>query len=116
MSEKKTKSSKPSKPKPAAVPQPAARETLVKELNALRSTVKDIFQRCHLRLDSQVIALIKRCPANTSLSLSPKQIKETLKRIERLKLKPKKGRLKDLTAVFEVMKKLSEKLPEIQES
>lgn len=92
-----------------------ATAALIQELNSLRSVLKEIAQQLTLKQDAQLMQLIQalegnRSPASEDSLPATKRLAALLKKVQDLKLKPKKGRLKDLVHLSRLLDALADKL------
>lgn len=122
--ERSTRRSTPSKPagrskgspgaKAAARKEEAAR-LLADEVEALRTTCREAVQAYELRVSAQLAATVDllRGAAGGNANL-PGQVRlaEALAAVRAVKLKPKRGRLKDLARLQQLAEELSELLGE----
>ncbi|MEW6516552.1 MAG: hypothetical protein AB1439_06595 [candidate division FCPU426 bacterium] len=94
-----------------------AKASLIQELNNLRAELKEITQQLTLKQDAHLMHLIQmlggsRGQAPESTLPATKRLAAMLKKIQELKLKPKKGRLKDLVHLTRLLDALSDKISE----
>ena len=75
------------------------------ELAFLRSVLRDTAEHYSLRAESMIVDMIR---ANR---LSGKTVKATIKKIRSVKVKPKKGRAKDLLRIEKLLKNITGRLP-----
>jgi hypothetical protein len=86
------------------VPKEDSIVVLQRELAGLRATLREIVHRFQLRWEAELSTLMDQvAAAKKDAAASPAEWKEfadaTLAMIEGLKLRPKRGRLKDLTRI-----------------
>ena len=89
---------------------------LVREVKYLRSIAKDVVDRYSLRINARLadIARIVDSPDTKKPGVrkpNDKVICEMLSCIRSLKVKPKKGRVKDLARIEDITKKLNDLMP-----
>lgn len=100
------------KPGPKRSPQA---EELTAELQQLRPLIREVGEQFLLRREGEVEALLSLLP-----SLPPARLKrlgpEWLKEVRGLKVKPQKGRLKDLKGIVRLLADLSEQMQEALEA
>jgi hypothetical protein len=92
----------------------AVREELVQELKHLRSLVREIGEQFILRREGEIEAIISNLtavPVGKLLSEAPGLLHE----IRSLKLKPAKGRMKDLRGLEDVIEKLADRVISAQD-
>lgn len=92
-----------------------ATAALIQELNGLRSVLKEIAQQLTLKQDAQLMQLIQALEGSRSQAPedslpATKRLAALLKKVQDLKLKPKKGRLKDLVHLSRLLDALADKL------
>jgi hypothetical protein len=107
--------------KPAPVAQPTSAKALTsdelrRELGSLRSSFKQTIEQFELRLGGQLVelggALDSLGKKGTRPALSSRSIKKMIAAIHATKLKPAKGRLKDLERIHELVRELLALVPE----
>lgn len=88
-------------------------DDLIRELNLLRSLVRDVGEGYILRREGEIETLISYLK-----SLSPAGLKAVvptlLQEIRSLKLKPAKGRIKDLKGIDELIEDLTDDVMNVQ--
>ena len=95
----------------------AIRKELLSEIAALRSQFRDIISRYQTNLEAEMVWCIKSLSESETDDL-PKAAKERyqltsmINNIKKLKIKPQKGRLKDIRKINEMVKDISENLSE----
>lgn len=94
----------------------AAAKALAAEMKVMRSAFKEIVEHFCLRVDSELVEIIrvleKEQVLNEPLVLPPAKISKLLaKKIRALKLKPNKGKLKDILHVNDLADKIAGKMP-----
>ena len=92
----------------------AVREDLVRELKHLRVTVRDVGESIILRLEGEIetiIGLLATIPAAPLKKGAPDWLHE----IRELKLKPVKGRLKDLKGLDALVDELADQIMSSQD-
>ena len=82
---------------------------LAGELRRLRTVVRQAGEQFILRREGEIEGLLG---ALESLSLPPRDTAKWLSAVRRLKLKPHKGRLRDLRAIRELLAALGEEMQE----
>jgi len=91
-----------------------ALSALSTELVNLRLQFREALQHFSLREDSQLLEWIRVLDGQAGEPTAVPSAKTALalrKRLQRLKLKPRKGRLKDLAAVHAALKSIARRLP-----
>lgn len=87
----------------------AVREELVQELKHLRTLVCDVGEQFILRCEGEIETIISHLAA-----LPPRELKasapEWLREIHNLRLKPAKGRLKDLKGIDRLIGELADRV------
>jgi len=91
-------------------------EELIREIGYLRSVSKDVVDRYYLRVQACLIniaRILKSSNKRGSAVRKPtdKKMREMLSCARSLKVKPKKGRTKDLARIEVVVKKLDALMP-----
>jgi hypothetical protein len=107
-------------PKTAAAPKQAPAKTdhrneLRRELGSLRSSFKQALEQFQLRLSGQFVELASALDAqgkDARPALPSRSSKQMVGAIRATKLKPGKGRLKDLERIHDLVRELLELLPE----
>ena len=99
----------------AAIKQKAAAE-LAAELKKLRATLKEIVKQVSLRIDSRIadaLLILEKKQATGEPSALPraKASAQLTKKLQGLKLKPGKGKLKDIAHICQLAEKIAEKMP-----
>ena len=92
----------------------AVREDLVRELRHLRVTVREVGENFILRREGEIetiIGLLATIPASPLKKEAPDWLHE----IRELKLKPAKGRLKDLKELDELIEELADQVMTAQD-
>ncbi len=87
---------------------------VVHELLALRASVEQTVENVKLKLAAQIAELVRVLetePGANTVRPSAKVAKVMTRRISETRLKPKKGRVKDLARVHELLDDLRELLP-----
>jgi hypothetical protein len=89
-------------------------EELRRELESLRSALKQVVEQYSLRVGGQLAELVAALPHNAGdrARMSAKAMREMLGKLRSTKLKPAKGRTKDLTRIARLVDWLVDKLPE----
>ncbi len=105
----KTSSSRKNAPEATA----ETREQLARELKALRSLFRDIVMRYQTNMEAKILTCVDRLSPSNDEPLSAdasnlKTLQSLLSDIENLKLKPRKGRLKDIRRIDAAIEKISE--------
>jgi 3-methyladenine DNA glycosylase/8-oxoguanine DNA glycosylase len=95
--------------------QKAAKE-LAAEMKVLRSAFKEIVEHFCLRLDSElaeIIRVLEKDPIlNEPIVLPSAKISQQLaEKIHCLKLKPSKGKLKEIVQIYKLAEKIAQKMP-----
>jgi hypothetical protein len=94
--------------------QPAQAEEVTAELQQLRPLVREVGEQFLLRCEGEVETLLSLLP-----TVPPAKLKrmgpQWLKEIRGLKVKPKKGRLKDLKGIDRLLAALGEQMQETLE-
>jgi hypothetical protein len=90
---------------------------LVQELGGLRTTCREIVQAYELRVGAQIAALVdalsnQAAPEEQTRPPDAKRLTAALASVRGLKLKPKKGRAKDLAHLQQLAEKLTAALGE----
>jgi predicted phosphatase len=93
----------------------AAKE-LAAEMKVLRSAFKEIVEHFCLRVDSKLVEIIRVLEKDQILNEpivlpAPKISQQLAKKIRDLKLKPNKGKLKEVIAINKLADKIAEKMP-----
>jgi len=87
---------------------------MVAEFRHLRNIIREVGEALIIRKESQVEALVEMLEtlsASELRALSP----EWLRQIKQLKVKPAKGRMKDLKQIVHLMEEFQEKAEELRE-
>ena len=89
---------------------------LVREIKYLRSTAKDVIDRYSLRVYACLVNIVRILESSNRKRYmvkkpSDKTIREMLSCARSLKVKPKKGRAKDLVRIETIAKKLDDLMP-----
>jgi ABC-type sugar transport system ATPase subunit len=89
---------------------------LAAELKVLRSALKEIVEHFNLRVDSHLVEMIRILEKDQILDEplvlpSAKVAAQLAKKIRGLKLKPNKGKLKDIFQISKLVNKLADKMP-----
>ena len=93
------------------------RQELLTEIGALRNQLRDIISRYQANLEAEMVWCINSL-AETDINDFPKAAKDKneltnmLNKIKKLKLKPQKGRLKDIRKINDIIDKISANLSE----
>jgi len=108
MATKKTAQKKPTNPA-------TARKQLANELSSLRGQFHDITARYQANVEARLVACINCLSGNENDGLpcvakKQSQLTALVKAVQELKLKPQKGRLKDIRAIHELTKTVAEQL------
>lgn len=82
--------------------------SLAAELSGLREIIDELLEQCGLKIQARVVALESqaagRSPSGDSVpAFTGSQLERALERLQDLKVKPAKGRLKDLIRVGELV-------------
>ena len=91
-------------------------EELVREIEYLRSVARDVADRYSLKVHAQLANIVRILKASNRKGRrvrkpNGKTLCEMLSRICSLKVKPKKGRAKDLVRIEAIAKKLDDFMP-----
>ncbi|MBN2413358.1 hypothetical protein JXQ31_16885 [candidate division KSB1 bacterium] len=95
----------------------AIRKELLTEIGALRSQFRDIISRYQTNLEAEMVWCIKSL-SETEMDELPKAAKDKsnllsiINTIKKLKIKPQKGRLKDIRKINNIIKEISDNLSE----
>ena len=95
----------------------AIRKELLSEIAALRTQFRDIINRYQANLEAEMVWCIKSL-SESEIDDLPKVAKDKnhltsmINKIKKLKLKPQKGRLKDIRKIHEMINNISENLSE----
>lgn len=89
------------------------RAELCSELTVLRTTFQDIVARYQSNLEAQMLACIEMFSGDRSDELpgmaeDEKQLRTALEAVKKLRLKPQKGRLKDLRQIQAAIERIVE--------
>jgi len=93
------------------------RKELLTEIGALRSQFRDIINRYQTNIEAEMVWCIKSL-SESEINDLPKAAKDKnhltamIDNIKKLKIKPQKGRLKDIRKIDEMVKSISENLSE----
>ena len=93
------------------------RQELLTEIGALRNQLRDIVSRYQANLEAEMVWCINSL-SETDINDLPQaakdknELKNMLNQIKSLKLKPQKGRLKDIRKINDIVDKISAKLTE----
>ncbi len=110
MATKKTNQTKKKTANPAA-----ARKQLVNELSSLRGQFHDITTRFQANVEARLVACINCLSAEAGEEMpcaakKQNELAALVKSVQELKLKPQKGRLKDIRAINDLSKMVAEEL------
>ena len=99
----------------AAAKQKAATE-LASELKLLRATLKEIVKQISLRIDNRIADTLqvleqKQAPEKACALPGAKTSLQLAKKLRGLKVKPDKGKLKDIARICQLVCKIAEKMP-----
>jgi hypothetical protein len=91
------------------------RQQLIQGLRALKDTCEDVISHFRLKLQSELLEVLQtlgtpdKAPtsAKTTREWNSKTITAALKELQKLKVKPEKGRLKDLAKIHSFLRLLS---------
>lgn len=91
-------------------------QDILAELYSLRSNLSSIIEHTTIKLNSQITKLIslfenENIPMTKSKLPSAKNINMMVKKIKNIKLKPKKGRIKDIERISKLLEYLKTKIP-----
>jgi len=86
-------------------------ETLARELSELRTTLREVTERFHLRWQAELVTLHDKVNSAIGKADWKKFSAGALHDLEELHLRPKKGRLKDLVRIKRFVLALKERLP-----
>ena len=91
-------------------------EELIREIKYLRSMTKDVAGRYSLRINASLVNITRvlESPDRKRKAVkkpADKTVREMLACVRSLKVKPKKGRAKDLVRIESIAKKLDDLLP-----
>lgn len=92
----------------------AVREELTRELRHLREMVRDVGESFILRREGEIEAVISQIPSAPTALLRG-EVAGWLRELHALKLKPQKGRLKDLKGIDRLIEEVSELLMSAQD-
>ncbi len=98
-------------------PTKAVRKELLTEIGALRSQFRDIISRYQTNLEAEMVWCIKSL-SESDMDELPKAAKDKsnlisiINAIKKLKIKPQKGRLKDIRKINDIVKEISDNLSE----
>ena len=89
---------------------------LVREIKYLRSVAKDVVDRYSLRVYASLVNIVRILESSDRKRLAARKpsdntMREMLSCVRSLKVKPKKGRAKDLARIEIIVKKLDDFLP-----
>lgn len=103
-------------PKKTPAARPAAKEkepieSLERQLSELRTTLREVTERFHLRWQAELVTLHDKVRSAKGKSGWKKFSSTSLRQLEELKLRPKRGRLKDLFSIKQFVMDLKERLP-----
>ena len=89
---------------------------LVREIKYLRSVAKDVIDRYSLKINASLAEIVRILESSDSKRLAVRKpndntMREMLSCVRSLKVKPKKGRAKDLARIEIIVKKLDDFLP-----
>ncbi len=93
------------------------RKELLAEIGSLRSQFRDIITRYQTNLEAEMVWCIKSL-SESDINDLPKAAKDKnrltliINKIKKLKIKPQKGRLKDIRKINDIVKDISENLSE----
>ena len=128
----KQRKAKPPASRPAQQPNPAAKSTqvsrrddktaikqkaaaeLASEIKKLRTTLKEIVKQVSLRIDSRIADTLrilekKQAPGEPCNLPGAKTTTRMAKKLRALKIKPCKGKLKDIAHIERMVEKIAEK-------
>jgi hypothetical protein len=92
------------------------RNELLSEISALRVLFQDIISRYQANVESEIVWCINNLSSSEDetpeIVQNSKALKSLLKSIQDLKLKPKKGRLKDIRGIDKVIMNISNSISE----
>lgn len=86
-------------------------EALARELSELRTTLREVTERFHLRWQAELVTLHDKVSSAAGKADWKKFSSAALHDLEELHLRPKKGRLKDLVRIKRFVLALKERLP-----
>ena len=97
------------------IKQKAAAE-LASEMKKLRATLKEIVRQISLRIDSRIADSLhilekKQVPGEPSALPGAKASLQLAKKLQGLKIKAGKGKLKDIARISKLVEKIADKLP-----
>lgn len=97
-------------------PRQELRQEVARELLKLRSLLKDVGTNCLGRLDGELAGLAlslagERLPGDPSVLPNPPTLLAMLADIRALKVKPKKGRVKDVRRIEALLESLNSQMP-----
>ena len=130
----KQRKAKPPASRPAQQPNPAAKSTqvsrrddktaikqkaaaeLASEIKKLRTTLKEIVKQVSLRIDDRIADTLrilekKQAPGEPIALPGAKTSLQLAKKLRRVKVKPDKGKLKDIAHICKLVGKIAEKMP-----
>ena len=89
---------------------------LASELKKLRATLKEIVRQISLRIDSRIADTLqilekKQAPGEPSALPGAKASLQLAKKLQGLKIKAGKGKLKDIARISKLVEKIADKLP-----
>ena len=97
--------------KPAPEKADAPTQTLARELSELRTTLRQVTERFHLRWQAELVTLHDKVNSAKEQGGWTKFSSTSLRQLEELNLHPKRGRLKDLISIKQFVVDLKERLP-----
>jgi len=93
-----------------------AKDLLLEKLKWLRSSLKEVLEKFELKRSSQIAEMIRTLEGKDIIAETPrpprtKDIKRMIAKIESLKIKPQKGRAKDLRRIQRYIKEFTQIFP-----
>ena len=110
------KDTKASKGKEKAEKKQKAAADLASELKKLRATLKEIVQQVSLGIDTRIADTLlvlekKQTPGELNVLPRSKASLQLTKKLQGLKLKPARGKLKDIAYISRLVEKIAGKMP-----
>jgi hypothetical protein len=88
-------------------------ESLEKQLSELRTTLREVTERFHLRMQAELVTLHDKVATSRPGAKKAWQrfASNSLQELEEMRLRPKRGRLKDLIRIKRAVVEMKQRLP-----